>query len=332
LPARAFQLYKLEQENKALAQKARQAPLQGIIAASPQMLEVCRIVEKIAPTDATVLLLGDSGTGKELLARALHDLSARAQQRFVAINCAAIPDTLLESELFGYEKGAFTGASRQKRGKIEDSEGGTLFLDEIGDLTLSLQAKLLRFLQERVIERLGGNAVIPVDVRVICATHQKLDELIRDGSFREDLFYRISEITVNIPPLCQRDGDAMLLARSFLERYARENKCRARRFTADAALAIESYAWPGNIRELENRVKRAVLLSEGKQITAKELDISSPEEEVCTLSLKEAREKTELQTLQRALSICNGNVSKVADLLGVTRPTCYALLSKYGLK
>ncbi len=330
--SRAYQLYKLEQENKALARSARQTPLQGIIAASPQMLEVCRIIEKIAPTDATVLLLGDSGTGKELLARALHDLGCHAEGRFVAINCAAIPDALLESELFGHEKGAFTGASRQKLGKIEHADGGTLFLDEIGDLALPLQGKLLRFLQERVIERLGGTAEIPVDVRVVCATHQNLDALIQEGRFREDLFYRISEITVNIPPLHQRDGDAVLLARSFLDRYQKEGVKRLRGFTVDAVAAIEAYEWPGNVRELESRVKRAVLLCEGSQITREALQIEPATGDNSLLDLREVREKAELEALQRAISICGGNVSKAADLLRISRPTCYSLLSKYGLK
>lgn len=330
--SRAYQLYELEEENKLLAKQARQSPLQGVIAASPQMLEVCRTIEKVAPIDATVLLLGDSGTGKELLARALHDLGPRAGKRFVAINCAAIPETLLESELFGYEKGAFTGAAQQKLGKIEYADGGTLFLDEIGDLPQALQAKLLRFLQARIIERLGGNKEIAVDVRVVCATHQNLDELIKEGSFREDLYYRISEIVVQIPSLSQRNGDALLLARTFIDRYRKEINSRVRGMTPDAVTAIEAYAWPGNVRELESKIKRAVLLCDGKLITAQGLGIGSAVEEECLFNLQHARDKAELETLQRVLGVCGGNVSKAAELLGVSRPTCYSLLTKYGLK
>ncbi len=330
--ARAYQLYKLEQENRILAKRQIQTPLQGIVAASPQMLEVCRTTEKVAPIDATVLLLGDSGTGKEILARALHSLSPRAKEKFVAINCAAIPDNLLESELFGYEKGAFTGAAKQKRGKIEDADGGTLFLDEIGDLSPALQAKLLRFMQERVIERLGGNREIPVDVRIVCATHQPLEERIAKDLFREDLYYRISEITINIPPLRERDGDAVLLARVFLEHFRDELGCKARGFTDEALAAIEAYEWPGNVRELENRLKRALILCEGRLIDERALQLPGREKPAATLNLQEVREQAESQALRRALSRSNGNVSKAAEFLGVSRPTCYSLMAKYGLK
>ena len=330
--SRAHRLYMLEQENRELTAAAGHSPLEGIIAASPQMLEVCRMVEKIAATDVTVLLRGDSGTGKELLARALHELSGRESGGFVAINCAAIPETLLESELFGYEKGAFTGASQQKQGKIELADGGTLFLDEIGDMPQALQAKLLRFMQERVIERLGGSGEIPVDVRVVCATHHNLTELMAEGGFREDLYYRISEITVEIPPLRNRDGDALLLARCFLDRYRRENRSRVRGFTAQAVSAIESYAWPGNVRELESRVKRAVFLCEDRLIDADDLQLSPENTVTQPVSLQEARDKAELEALQRAMSVCGGNVSKAAKHLGISRPTCYSLLAKYGLK
>ena len=248
---RAFHLHQLEAENRKLQVRQRTA-LQGIITGSVVMQKICRTVEKVAPVDATVLLLGDSGTGKELFARGLHDLSPRVSQRFVAINCAAIPENLLESELFGYEKGAFTGASKQTKGKIEYADHGTLFLDEVGDLPFPLQAKLLRFLQERVVERLGGREEIAVDVRVVCATHQDLRRLIEQGRFREDLFYRISEITINIPPLKEREGDALLLAHAFLERYNAQYTKALKGFTPDACAAIEAHAWPGNVREMEN--------------------------------------------------------------------------------
>ncbi|MGB1110966.1 MAG: PEP-CTERM-box response regulator transcription factor, partial [Gammaproteobacteria bacterium] len=257
---RAFRLHELEGRNRELARRGAQSPLDGVIASSESMLKVCRTIEKVAPTDATVLILGESGTGKELMARAVHDLGRRSSGPFVAINCAAIPENLLESELFGYEKGAFTGAAKQTKGKIEYANGGTLFLDEVGDLPQPLQSKLLRFLQERVIERVGGRQEIPIDVRVVCATHQKLDELISDGRFREDLFYRISEITVRIPALREREGDAVLIARSLLEKYARGNGGSVRGFSTDATAAIESHSWPGNVRELENRIKRAAIM------------------------------------------------------------------------
>jgi len=329
---RGYALYELEAENKKLLQ-SRSSPLEGIIASSPSMLKVCRTVEKVAATDATVLLLGDSGTGKELVARALHDLSPRADKKFIAINCAAIPENLLESELFGYEKGAFTGAAKQTRGKIEYADGGTLFLDEVGDLPLSLQVKLLRFLQERVIERLGGRQEIPVDVRVICATHQDLPAAAQEGRFREDLYYRISEITIRIPPLREREGDALLLARTFLDKYGAEYRRNLRGFTPDAVAAIEAHGWPGNVRELENKLKRAVILAEGNRITAEELELAdSGDESELSLNLRDVREAAERVAVQRAMSLYNGNMSKAAEILGVSRPTLYDLVKKFGLK
>jgi two-component system NtrC family response regulator len=328
---RAFNLHELEEENRRLARRERSSPLRGIIAASSEMTRVCRMVEKVAPTDATVLLLGESGTGKEVLARALHGLSPRAEGRFIAINCAAIPETLLESELFGYEKGAFTGAAKQTLGKIEYSNHGTLFLDEVGDLPQSLQAKLLRFLQERVIERVGGREEIAVDVRVICATHQDLPRLIEDGRFREDLFYRVSEITLRIPPLRERTGDAVLLARHFLELFAREQGRVIRGFTEDGLAAIESYGWPGNARELENRVKRAVIMAEGSRIGPDDLELTVPDEGM-PLNLRQVREEAERRAVERALALFSGNVSQAADILGVSRPTLYDLVRKYDLK
>jgi two-component system NtrC family response regulator len=330
---RAFHVHQLESENRRLQMRPVSSPLAGLIAGSPQMLKVCRTVEKVAPTDVTALLLGESGTGKELIARALHDLSPRAKGAFVAINCAAIPDTLLESELFGYEKGAFTGAAKQTRGKIEYADGGTLFLDEVGDLPMTLQVKLLRFLQERIIERLGGRQEIPVDVRVVCATHQDLPALVQEGKFREDLYYRISEITIRIPPLRERDGDALLLARTFLDKFNEEHRRNLRGFTPDAVSAIESYAWPGNVRELENKVKRAVIMADGNRITAEELELTAPADAAeQSLLLREVREAAERTALQRSLSLYHGNVSQAAEALGVSRPTMYDLMNKYGLK
>ena len=328
---RAYNLFELEEENRRLARKERPSPLAGIIAASSEMTRVCRMVEKVAPTSATVLLLGESGTGKELLARALHGLSPRAEQRFVAINCAAIPETLLESELFGYEKGAFTGAAKQTLGKIEYAHKGTLFLDEIGDLPMSLQAKLLRFLQERVIERVGGREEIPVDVRVIGATHQDLGQLIEEGRFREDLYYRLSEISLRIPPLRERTGDAVLLARHFLDLFGRDHGRSLRGFTEDALAAIEAYPWPGNARELENRVKRAVIMAENNRIAAEDLELLVPEESM-PLNLRQVREEAERRAIERALALYNGNVSQAADILGVSRPTLYDLVKKYDLR
>jgi two-component system NtrC family response regulator len=262
----------------------------------------------------------------------VHELSPRAGKRFVAINCAAIPDTLLESELFGYEKGAFTGAAKQTIGKIEYANEGTLFLDEIGDLPMPLQAKLLRFLQERVIERLGGRGEIPVDVRVVCATHRDLAGMIREGSFREDLYYRLSEITVKIPPLRERPGDAVLLAQAFLERYAREMGRTLRGFTADALGALEVHAWPGNVREMENLIKRATIMADGNQITAADLGLDNGATEPQPFNLRQAREHAERLAVSRALAHSDGNIAQAAELLGVTRPTLYDLMAKIGMK
>ncbi len=328
---RAARLYELEDENRRLA-RGGVSSLSGIITSDPQMLQVCRMVERVAPSDATVLLLGDSGTGKEVLARAVHDLSNRAQERFVAINCAAIPENLLESELFGYEKGAFTGATRQTIGKIEHAHKGTLFLDEIGDLPQSLQAKLLRFLQERTVERLGGRNEIPVDVRIIGATNQDLQALIRDGAFREDLYYRISEIAIDIPPVRARSGDAALLAHALLERFAREQGKPRRGFTADALRAIENYSWPGNVREMENLIRRAVIMADGNLLTADDLGLQDSTQDAPPERLREARDRAEYESVIKAMGRCNGNIAQAADTLGITRPTLYGLLDKYGLR
>jgi two-component system NtrC family response regulator len=327
---RASTLYELEAENRRLVVAQSSSPLDGIVCSSEAMLKACRMVEKVAPSEAATLVLGESGTGKELFARALHRLSSRRDGPFVAVNCAAIPESLLESELFGYEKGAFTGAARQTLGKIEHASGGTFFLDEIGDMPLGLQAKMLRFLQERVIERLGGRGVIPVDMRVICATHHDLAESIKTGTFREDLFYRVSEIVIQVPALRERPGDGVLLAKTFLDRFARENGRRYRGFNDEALERIESYAWPGNVRELENRVKRAVVLAEGARITAQDLGFEGTAPPL-QLDLRVAREAAEREVIQQALARHNYNMSHAAEALGISRPSLYNLMKKLGI-
>ncbi len=331
---RAFKLRALERENHKLALTKHNMPLQGLVAASDEMLDICRTVEKIAPADISTLLLGESGTGKEVLARAIHQLSNRSEGRFVAINCASIPENLLESELFGYEKGAFTGAVKQTPGKIESAHKGTLFLDEIGDMPMSLQAKLLRFLQEKVVERIGGREEIPVDVRIISATHQNLEQLIAQAGFREDLFYRLSEFTVKIPPLRQRPGDAIVIACAFLSRYAGQFGKSVRGFSEDAVQAITAFPWPGNIRELENRVKRAVVMADNNLVSARDLDLDVVEQggESFPFNLKEARETMERSLILRAIGHSDGNITKASELLGVTRPTLYALMNKYHIQ
>jgi two-component system NtrC family response regulator len=306
--------------------------MQGILTRDPGMLKMCRSVEKVAPSDATVLLLGESGTGKELLAKALHQLSPRSAKRFVAINCAAIPENLLESELFGHEKGAFTGANKQTRGKIEFAHGGTFFLDEVGDLPLALQAKILRFLQERVLERIGGREEIAVDVRIVCATHQNLKKLIEEGRFREDLYYRLSEIVIAIPPLRDRHGDAALLAHAFMHKFSRQEGRSIRGFTQDALRAVEAYPWPGNVREMENYVKRAVIMTDGSQIGAEDLGLSAPAGEPEPINLREVRDEAERNATIKALSRADGNIRAAAELLGVSRPTLYDLVERHGLK
>jgi two-component system NtrC family response regulator len=332
LVERAFNISDLEGENRRLQNLASESPLDGIVAASEGMLNVCRVIEKVAPTDVTTLLLGESGTGKELLARSLHRLSPRADKRFVAINCAAIPENLLESELFGHEKGAFTGAVKQTPGKIELADGGTLFLDEIGDMPVALQAKLLRFLQERVIERVGGREEISVDVRVVCATNQSPQELIKQDLFREDLYYRVSEITIDIPPFRDREEGRLILARHLLAKYAKQQGRGIVGFTDDANRAIEAYSWPGNVRELENKIKGAVIMADGKQVTAADLGIDGAEDEGdYTLNLREVRQRAESKAIRMALMKNFGNISRAAEQLGVTRPTLYDLLNKYGL-
>ena len=307
-------------------------PLTGIITSSPQMLKVCRTIEKIAPSDITTLVLGASGTGKELCARALHALSPRAVHSLVAINCAAIPGNLLESELFGYEKGAFTGAVKQTPGKIEYADKGTLFLDEIGDLPMELQAKLLRFLQERVVEHIGGRTEIPVDVRIVCATHQNLEDLISKGLFREDLYYRISDIVLEIPSLKEREGDTLLLAKSFLNQWSKEYSSSAKCFSDGAIAAMAAYDWPGNVRELESRVKRGVIMADGSQISAEGLELASSKEEPILETLKVMRDKTDYTAVLQAMNHTNRNVTEAANVLGITRPTLYKLLERMGIQ
>jgi len=331
---RAFQLHGIEHENRRLEERVGEDTkvLGTMITAAPEMLKVARTIERVANTGVSVMLLGASGTGKELLARGLHESSRRAGGAFVAINCAAIPENLLEAELFGYEKGAFTGAIKTTEGKIELAHGGTLFLDEVGDIPLPLQVKLLRFLQERTIERIGGRKPIAVDTRIVCATHQDLPEMIKAGSFREDLWYRLAEIVVRIPSLAERHGDAVLLAKHFLHRFAPEMNPQVKGMTPAALAAIDSWPWPGNVRELENRMKRAVIMADGKMIAAEDLDLEARQEEPLPLNLKAAREAADRRSIRQALARCEGNISNTAKLLGISRPTLYDLLERYGLQ
>jgi two-component system NtrC family response regulator len=324
---RAFRMHALEEQNRRLQSQSR-SPLAGVVATDESMLKVCRMVEKVAPTDVSVLILGESGTGKELLAHAIHELSTRRSGSFVAINCAAIPEQLLESELFGHEKGAFTGAVKQTLGKVEMAEGGTLFLDEIGDMPASLQAKLLRFLQDRVIERLGGRKPIPVNVRVVCATNQDLQTLITEQRFRQDLYYRISAVTINVPPLRQRGSGVVVLAQAILQRIAAESAAKLRGMSDDAVAALQHYGWPGNVRELENKLRAAVIMAEGQLIHANDLGIEALVDAPPQLNLAEIRLNAERQALIQALALAQNNVSRAAELLGVSRPTLYDLLER----
>jgi len=332
---RAYRLHQIESENRRLAEQIgdERTVLGSMITAAPEMAKVARTIERVAPTNVSVMLLGASGTGKELLARGVHDCSVRKDGSFVAINCAAIPENLLESELFGHEKGAFTGAVKTTPGKIELADGGTLFLDEVGDIPLPLQVKLLRFLQERTIERVGGRKAISVDTRIVCATHQDLEAMIGAGTFREDLFYRLAEIVVKVPPLSDRPGDAVLLAKHFLTRLAKEMNPQVKGFAPDALAAIDSWAWPGNVRELENRVKRAVIMADGKLVTAEDLDLTqiAADGADIALNLKAAREQADRRMIRQALARSEGNISNTAKLLGISRPTLYDLLKQYDL-
>ncbi|MCW3476910.1 PEP-CTERM-box response regulator transcription factor [Limobrevibacterium gyesilva] len=328
---RAVRLHELEDENRRLAEAPAPSPIKRIITASDAMLKVCRTIERLATTNVSVLLLGESGTGKEALARAVHELGPRAKQPFIAINCGAIPENLLESELFGYERGAFTGAVKQTIGKIEAANKGTLFLDEIGDLPHQLQVKLLRFLQEQVIERIGGRQTIPVDVRIVSATNMMLEEQVGEGRFRNDLFYRLNSVTVRIPPLRDRPGDAMLLARYFLSRFNREFGRNIRGFTEEAISAISGHAWPGNVRELENRMKRAVVMADARLIDAADLELAPGATDPHGLDLRAARLRAEREVLQKALARSNGTLATAAKLLGISRPTLYTLMEAHGV-
>jgi len=330
--SRAFRLHEIEAENLRLAMMGddQSTVLGGMITAAPEMLKVARTIERVANTGVSVMLLGASGTGKELLARGVHQTSRRAGGNFVAINCAAIPENLLEAELFGYEKGAFTGAIKTTEGKIEQAEGGTLFLDEVGDIPLPLQVKLLRFLQERVIERIGGRRPIPVDTRIVCATHQDVDAMVADGRFREDLYYRLAEIVVRIPSLTERTGDPVLLAKHFVQKFAREMNPAVKGLAPDALAAVSGWPWPGNVRELENRMKRAVIMADGKLVTAVDLDMAPGGSEF--LNLKAAREVADRRAIREALARSDGNISNAARLLGISRPTLYDLLKQYELQ
>ncbi|MBY8824679.1 PEP-CTERM-box response regulator transcription factor [Sphingomonas colocasiae] len=333
---RAFQLHAIEAENVRLAQAggSEATVLGGMITAAPEMQKVARTIERVATADVSVMLLGASGTGKELLARGVHQSSGRRDGAFVAINCAAIPENLLEAELFGHEKGAFTGAVKTNQGKIEQAQGGTLFLDEVGDIPLPLQVKLLRFLQERVIERIGGRVPIAVDTRIVCATHQNLDAMIADGRFREDLYYRLAEIVVRIPSLAERPGDAPLLARHFLLRFAKDMNPAVKGLAPDALSAIDAWNWPGNVRELENRMKRAVIMADGRLVTAADLDLpgQARADDGDVINLKTAREAADRKAIRRALARSEGNISSSAKLLGISRPTLYDLLKQYGMQ
>jgi two-component system NtrC family response regulator len=328
---RAFRMVELEEEIRRLIGATTAPRVEGVIAADEGMQRMLRTVEKIAPADVSVLILGESGTGKELLARALHNMSSRRRGRFVAINCAAIPEGLLGSELYGHERGSFTGAHKTTAGKIEVADGGTLFLDEIGDMPAALQATLLRFLQERVIERIGGREEIPVDVRIVCATNKSLDTLISAGQFRQDLYYRIGEVTLNVPPLRERAGDAILLSQFFLQRYSNEFAPSVRGLAPDAVEAIESYQWPGNVRELESRIKAAVIMADGPLVTAADLALDAGGHGRLGLNLRETRQQAERQAVRQAVVMAEGNLTRAAELLGIARPTLYDLLERLGI-
>jgi two-component system NtrC family response regulator len=328
---RAFHVAQLEREQRTLQQRLSRDTFEDMLGTCGKMQDVFSIIRKISTTDAPVLILGESGTGKELVARAIHRLSTRQDKPFIVINCSAIPENLLESELFGHEKGAFTGAHIQRKGRIEMTEGGTLFLDEIGELPPSLQVKILRFLQEKIVERVGGREQIEVDTRVIAATNRDLKEAMKDGRFREDLYFRLGVILISMPLLKEREGDVILLAKAFLERYADENKKKVKGFTSQAINAIEQYSWPGNVRELENRIKRAVIMADGRKISSADLELEAVQPEYERMGLKEARDSLEKELILKALARNQGNVTKAAIDLEISRPTLYDLMEKFGI-
>ena len=328
---RAQRLYKLEEENRGLLQRTGGSSLPGVVTSNPEMLKICDEVAMLAASSVTILLIGESGTGKELLAQATHKLSARAEGPFVAINCAAIPEQLLESELFGHEKGAFTGAIKTTIGKVEQADGGTLFLDEIGDMPAPLQAKLLRFLQERVIERVGGRKQIAVDIRVVSATNQDLMALGETGQFRSDLYYRVGEAVISIPPLRERLEDAVYIANRLLRQYAEELDRPPRGLSSDAMAAIVSHNWPGNVRELQNCIKRAVAGATTPVLKAVDLRLGATEIDEGALTLRQARDRAEKTAIRQALAIAKGNISEAARLLDTSRPTVYQLMKQHDI-
>ena len=329
---RALHVYQLEQEHRALQQRLYSQAFEEMLGTSPQMQDVFTTIHKVAHTEASVLIVGESGTGKELVARAIHRQSGRRDAPFVAINCGAIPENLLESELFGHEKGAFTGAHVQRKGRIESAQGGTLFLDEIGELSLPLQVKLLRFLQEHQLERVGGREPIMVDTRVLAATNVDLNQAMAEGRFRDDLYYRLGVIIVALPPLRERGEDVLLLAKALFQRYTAEGKNKITGFTRQALSALQSYHWPGNVRELENRIKRAVIMAQGTRLTPGDLDLESPFAKYAGQGLRAAREALEKELIQRVLARHNGNVTRTAAELEVSRPTLHELISKYAIE
>lgn len=328
---RAFYVSKLEREHCELQQLLSGESFEGMLGTSPQMQEVFSSIRKVATTEVPVLIAGESGTGKELVARAIHRNSSRKEGPFVIINCSAIPETLLESELFGHEKGAFTGAHIQRKGRFEMAQGGTLFLDEIGELSLPLQVKLLRFLQEQKIERVGGREPIVVDTRVLAATNKDLTQALKEGKFREDLYYRLRVVTVSLPPLRERGEDILLLATSLLQRYVHENKKKITGFTPQAIQTLKTYSWPGNVREIENRIKRAVIMAEGQKVTPADMELDFLYSKYEGKGLKGAWETLEKDLIQNALSKNKGNIAKTAEELGVSRPTLYNLMEKLGI-
>lgn len=328
---RTFQVAALEKDHRELQSRIQTETFEGLLGTSPQMQQVFTIIRKVSGSSAPVLILGESGTGKEMAALAIHRRSSRKEGPFIAINCSAIPETLLESELFGHEKGSFTGAHAQRKGRIELASGGTLFLDEIGEIPLQLQVKLLRFLQEQRIERVGGRQEIQVDARVVAATNVDLKKAIIEGKFREDLYYRLAVVVLSLPALRERAGDVRLLAQEFLRRSSVANAKEGLTLSKDAVQALESHAWPGNVRELENRVKRAVIMAEGKRLVAEDLELESTEFPPISLNLKEARESAEREVIQKALRKHAGKIAPAASDLGISRPTLYELMDKLGI-
>ncbi len=329
---RAAHLAVLEKENKKLLEREEKRGFPEIIGSSPAMSKVFDTIRRVAGSDVSVLIVGESGTGKELVARAIHQQSNRSEGPFIAINCGAIPETLLESELFGHEKGAFTGAHLQRRGRIESAEGGTLFLDEIGEISPALQVKLLRVLQERTIERVGGRVEIPVDTRVLAATNMDLQLAMKDGRFREDLYYRLNTVTIPVPPLRERGADIVMLGKSLLQKFSEEAQKKVLGYSREALLSLEQYHWPGNVRELENRIRRAVTLTDNPRIAPEDLDLEEPKDVQTGPSLKEAREAVEKRVIEQTLIKTGGNITKAAATLGVSRPTLHDLISRHNIK